>query len=218
MNTEWFDWYQSSTQRHTDIWELRDFLRPEIYTALEQEVQSLEFNQIQPTNLIAEMTMTPMCLELGGRLLPYMSWLLGREVKLTNIRYVVNLERCEFAPHLDGTHLAGNVQIYMPETDIDAQELGTWFCVDEAANAWARQHEADLQQGSMPPIEDSHWLLTPYRRNSGYLHLNLDRKIHRTRPVPQGARRPSLLFNYTLREGESHGIELEWYRKIGVCI
>ena len=218
MNTDWFDWHQSTTQRHTDIWQLTDFLRPNVYRALEQEVRGLEFNQIQPTNLIVEMVMTPRCLELGGRLLPYMSWLLGREVKLTNIRYVVNLERNAFAPHLDGTHLAGNIQIYMPETDQDLDELGTWFCVDDAANAWARDNEPLLAQGKLPQIDPSQWLLTPYRPNWGYLHLNLDRKIHRTLPVPQGVKRPSLLFNYTLRGGESHGIELEWYRKIGVCI
>jgi len=211
----WFNW-NNVTERSDGLWVLNDFLTPDVYENIKREIRTTpaEWHSRYANRLISEHGDYPLCKQLGARLLPYLHKLVGGNYKLTTVRAYADLSGSHFFPHLDGRDFALNVQIYLPDQDLD--ELGTQFCIRQDLNAAAEANEAALLNNE---FEFSEWdfYTIPFRANWGYINDNTRRKIHKTMPVPQGYLRESLHMNFTFKQGTENGLELEWYKQIGVA-
>lgn len=220
MTQQWFNW-QNKTMQMPGIWVLHDFLKPEIYQLIQNEIRNTpaEWHTRYQNREISEHGNYPHCRELAGRLIPYLHGLLGGNYRCLTIRAYRDHPGSWFFPHLDGKDFAVNVQIYMPASDRD--ELGTQFCINAEKNQQADLDEYDL--GSKFEFSENEFYTVPFRANWGYINDNTQRKIHKTLKVPENYIRESIHFNFAFKQwpveySYNAGLELDWYRRIGIAV
>jgi hypothetical protein len=220
MSEPWFNW-QNKTMQLDGLWVLNDFLTPDVYQRIQNEIRDTpaEWHNRYHSREISEHGDYPNCRELAGRLIPYLSGLIGGNYKCVTIRAYRDHPGSWFFPHLDGKEFAVNMQIYMPASDRD--ELGTQFCTNNEKNKLADVDEYDLE--SKFNFSANEFYTVPFRANWGYINDNTQRKIHKTLRVPENYIRESIHFNFAVKRYSAEytfdaGLELDWYRRIGVAV
>ena len=220
--TQWFNW-DNKRMELPGLWVLHDFLAPEIFNAIRQEIRDTpaEWHNRYQSREISEHGNYPLCWELAGRLIPYLHGLYGGNYKCSTVRAYRDYPGSNFFPHLDGAEFAVNFQLYMPATDLD--HLGTQWCANPEHNQMAESNMDDLYAGKIP-LNDKEFYTVPFRANWGYINLNAaPRRIHKTSATPENYIRESVHMNFSHKKWpvEFHmdaGLELNWYRQLGVAM
>lgn len=218
MNQRWFNW-ENKTLQMPGIWVLHDFLTPEVYQRIQNEIRNTpaHWHNKYHSREISEHGDYPNCHELAGRLIPYLHGMFGGNYKCSTVRAYRDHPGSWFFPHLDGKGFAVNVQIYMPETDKDY--LGTQFCTNQEKNLLAQADEYEFRHHM--EFDENEFYTVPFRANWGYINDNTQRKIHKTLIVPDNYIRESIHFNFSFKQwpveySYDAGLEVNWYRRIGI--
>jgi len=192
------------------LWVLKNFLVQSVYDSIKYEIRHVpaHWHNNYGNRHLSEDGNYPVLKELGARLIPHLNHLMQEDLALVTVRTYVDFSGSYFFPHFDGKDFATNVQIYM--TDLDYPNLGTQFCTNPAVNSTAETLDNDVIRAHT--YDEKDFFTVPFRTNWGYINDNRQRKIHKTLPIPLGAIRESVHFNYKIKSTpEGKGLELPWF-------
>lgn len=205
-----FDW-EAKRPIVPSLWQLENFLNAEWYDRLKTDYRKNEslWSSRYPNRLVMENNHWLNAIMLGAAMTPYLEALTGTRLNLATARGYLDLSGAYFYPHYDSSEWVVNVQIYL--TDLDQDELGTQFVLDESVNP-SSVHEHLAGDEIMQMIPDEKYYTIPFRQNWGYINDNRTRKLHKTRPVPPAFARESVHFNYSARRDNETGLSgvAEW--------
>jgi hypothetical protein len=213
---EWFIW-DNKTLIQDHVYVLHDFLQPDIYDQLKHEIRTApnEWHNRYASRLIAENVRSPMVMELGARLLPYLSSLFHQQFCVATAKIYIDLSGSSMFPHFDDRNFAVSMQLYMP--DVDCPELGTKFCFNNQLNQLIENEPDRLLDYKFQMTSDSDCSSpVAFCSNNGYINFNNKpvRTLHKTLPVPAGYIRESLHYNFNIKQQHLLGLEGVHYARL----